>query len=72
MSLEDVQRTIQLIKKIREGRTVLLVEHIMGVVGELADRVVVMQQGRIIADGAYDDVRREPAVVAAYLGETDA
>jgi len=31
-----------------------------------------MQQGRIIADGAYDDVRREPAVVAAYLGETDA
>ena len=72
MSLEDVQRTIQLIKKIREGRTVLLVEHNMGVVGELADRVVVMQQGRIIADGAYDDVRREPAVVAAYLGETDA
>src|SRR5437016_2128502 len=66
MSLEDVQRTIQLIKKIREGRTVLLVEHNMGVVGELADRVVVMQQGRIIADGAYDDVRREPAVVAAY------
>jgi branched-chain amino acid transport system ATP-binding protein len=72
MSLEDVQRTIRLIRRLRAGRTVLLVEHNMGVVGELADRVIVMQQGRIIADGPYAQVRRDPAVVTAYLGETGA
>ena len=72
MSLEDVHRTIALVRRLREGRTVLLVEHNMGVVAELADRVVVMQQGRIIADGAYETVRHDPAVIAAYLGQTDA
>ena len=72
MSLEDVRRTIALIQSVRRGRTVVLVEHNMGVVAELADRVIVMQQGRIIADGAYEQVRRDPAVIAAYLGQTDA
>ncbi len=72
MSLEDVQRTIALVKHVRAGRTVLLVEHNMGVVAELADRVIVMQQGRVIADGAYEVVRHDPAVITAYLGQTDA
>jgi len=51
---------------------VLLVEHNMGVVAELAERVIVLQQGRVIADGPYETVRHDPAVVAAYLGQTDA
>ena len=72
MSLEDVQRTIALVRHVRAGRTVLLVEHNMGVVAELADRVIVMQQGRVIADGAYERVRHDPAVIAAYLGQIDA
>jgi branched-chain amino acid transport system ATP-binding protein len=72
MSLEDVHRTIALIKRVRAGRTVVLVEHNMGVVAELSDRVIVMQQGRVIADGAYEQVRHDPAVVTAYLGQTDA
>ncbi len=72
MSLEDVHRTIALIKRVRAGRTVLLVEHNMGVVAELSERVIVMQQGRVIADGAYEQVRHDPAVVTAYLGQTDA
>ena len=72
MGLEDVRRTIELIQHVRAGRTVLLVEHNMGVVAELADRVIVMQQGRVIADGPYDEVRHQPAVVTAYLGQTDA
>jgi branched-chain amino acid transport system ATP-binding protein len=42
------------------------------VVAELAERVIVMQQGRVIADGTYEAVRHDPAVVAAYLGQTDA
>jgi branched-chain amino acid transport system ATP-binding protein len=72
MGLEDVRRTIALIRHVRAGRTVLLVEHNMGVVAELAERVIVMQQGRVIADGSYEQVRRDPAVITAYLGQTDA
>ena len=72
MSAADVQRTIALVGRIRAGRTVVLVEHNMGVVGELADNVVVLQQGAVIAEGPYAEVRRDPAVVAAYLGEVDA
>ena len=72
MSAEDVRRTIELIARIRAGRTVVLVEHNMGVVGQLADNVIVLQQGKVIADGPYERVRADPAVVAAYLGAADA
>jgi branched-chain amino acid transport system ATP-binding protein len=72
MSAEDVQRTIALVARLREGRTIVLVEHNMGVVGELAENVVVLQQGKVIAEGPYDAVRTDPAVVAAYLGHVDA
>ena len=71
MSLEDVRRTIDLVQRVRGGRTVLLVEHNMGVVAELAERVIVMQAGRIIADGPYEEVRADPAVVTAYLGQVE-
>ncbi len=69
MSLEDVQRTIDLIKRIRVGRTVVLVEHNMGVVAELSNHVIVLQFGRIIAEGPYEKVRNDPQVIDAYLGE---
>lgn len=72
MSAEDVHRTIALVARLREGRTIVLVEHNMGVVGKLADNVVVLQQGRVIAQGPYDTVRADPAVIAAYLGQVDA
>jgi branched-chain amino acid transport system ATP-binding protein len=72
MGLEDVKRTIDLIRHIRTGRTVVLVEHNMGVVSELADNVVVLQYGRVIAQGAYQTVRASPQVIAAYLGEEHA
>ena len=71
MSLEDVRRTIDLVRRVRADRTVLLVEHNMGVVAELAERVVVMQAGRIIADGPYETVRHDPAVITAYLGQVE-
>ncbi len=72
MGLEDVRRTIDLIKRVRGGRTVVLVEHNMGVVAELADQVIVLQQGRVIAQGTYAAVREDPAVVTAYLGQSHA
>lgn len=52
----------------RHRRGFLLVEHDMGVVGRLADRVVVMANGRVLAEGSYDEIRRDSRVVEAYLG----
>ena len=72
MGVEDIRRTIDLIRKAQSGRTVVLVEHNMGVVAELADQVIVLQQGRVIAQGSYAVVREDPAVVAAYLGQAHA
>lgn len=69
MGLEDVQRTIDLIRRVRDGRTVVLVEHNMRVVGSLADRVTVLQRGRVLVEGRYDEVRDDPRVITAYLGE---
>jgi branched-chain amino acid transport system ATP-binding protein len=52
-----------------DGMTFLLVEHDMDVIMRVSDRVVVMSDGRIIADGSPGEVRSDPAVVTAYLGE---
>jgi len=69
MGTDDVQRMVALGKKVAKGRTLVLVEHNMGVVAQLADRITVLQRGRILAQGTYDEVRRNPLVIEAYLGE---
>jgi len=50
----------------------VLVEHNMSVVGSLADRVTVLQQGRILVEGPYAEVREDPRVITAYLGDAAA
>jgi branched-chain amino acid transport system ATP-binding protein len=70
MGVEDVARTVELIQRVRAGRTVVLVEHNMKVVGDLTDRVTVLQFGKVLAEGPYEDVRNDPRVITAYLGES--
>ena len=68
MGHEDVDRVTALIKRASAGRTVLMVEHNMNVVSTIADTITVLQHGRIIADGSYAEVSRNPLVIEAYMG----
>ena len=68
MGHEDVDKVTQLIKKVSANRTVLMVEHNMGVVSKIADTISVLQRGQIIAEGPYGVVSTNPLVLEAYMG----
>ena len=70
MSVDDVPVVLDLIRAIRRDptRTILMVEHKMDVVRELADRIVVLHNGRLVADGEPAEVIASPVVQQAYLG----
>ena len=68
MGLEDVDRIRQLIKKVAADRTVLMVEHNMSVVSSIADTITVLQRGATLAEGPYEQVSKNPAVIEAYMG----
>ena len=69
MTHEDVDRTVALIRRVRQGRTILMVEHNLSVVEGLCDRITVLTRGRVLAEGDYAEVSANPDVVAAYLGD---
>jgi branched-chain amino acid transport system ATP-binding protein len=71
MAQADVERIIELIRKVAENRTVLLVEHNLNVVSTLSDTITVMVRGRVIAEGNYTTVSKDPAVIESYLGSED-
>jgi branched-chain amino acid transport system ATP-binding protein len=69
MSHGDTEDTAELIRSLTEDVTVLLIEHDIGLVMNLSDHVVVMHQGRKLAEGTPASVRADPAVQAAYFGQ---
>jgi branched-chain amino acid transport system ATP-binding protein len=68
MTHEDVERISALVKRVAANRTVLMVEHNLSVVANLAHRITVLRRGEILAEGDYDSVSRNPEVIEAYLG----
>lgn len=68
MSVSERKQTAELLQKITKGRSVLVIEHDMHFVEEIADRVTVMHQGKILAEGSMDHVQNDPKVIEVYLG----
>ena len=68
MGHEDVDRVMQLIKKVSANRTILMVEHNMKVVAGISDTITVLARGSVLAEGAYAEVAAHPKVIEAYMG----
>ena len=69
MSHTETERAVALIRRLTEARTLLIIEHDMSVVFGLADRISVLVYGQIIASGTPEEIRGNPKVKEAYLGE---
>lgn len=65
---EDISRVAALVKRVAEGRTILMVEHNLDVVSDLSDAITVLTRGSILAEGDYASVSRNPSVREAYIG----
>ena len=68
MGHEDIDRIVDLIRRVAASRTVLMVEHNLKVVANLSDTITVLAAGQILAEGDYAAVSADPRVVAAYMG----
>lgn len=68
MGAEDVDGVVQLIRKAAAGRTILMVEHNLGVVSKLCNRITVLAQGTVLTEGDYNTVSVDPRVREVYMG----
>jgi branched-chain amino acid transport system ATP-binding protein len=69
MGGEDIEHATELIRAAARGRTVLMVEHNLSVVATLCDRITVLAQGAVLAEGDYASIAADPRVAEAYLGK---
>jgi branched-chain amino acid transport system ATP-binding protein len=69
MSSNESRETVKLIKKVTEGKTLLIVEHDMDAVFSLANKITVICYGQVLASGLPEDIRNNQQVKDAYLGE---
>lgn len=68
MTAEDIERITQLIRRVAKDRTILMVEHNLSVVSTLSDRITVLARGKVLAEGEYATVSKDPRVLEAYIG----
>jgi branched-chain amino acid transport system ATP-binding protein len=68
MSPEETDETMHLIRDLAAGRTVVLVEHKMKVVMNISDRITVLHQGQVLAEGTPEEIRGNTLVQQTYLG----
>ncbi len=68
MSVAERKKTAELLRVITRDHTVLVIEHDMQFVGDIADRVTVMHQGKVLSEGSIDHVKKDPKVIEVYLG----
>jgi len=71
MSKDETHHAVELIRRITEGKTAVIIEHDMDVVFSLADRITVLHLGRLLATGTPEEVRENQDVKDAYLGEME-
>ena len=71
MSRDETHYAVELIRRLTEGKTVVIIEHDMDVVFSLADRITVLHYGQVLATGPPAEIRQNQAVKDAYLGETE-
>jgi branched-chain amino acid transport system ATP-binding protein len=67
MSPEDTEKTVQMIREIARGRSIILVEHKMKVVMNISDRITVLHDGKILAEGKPEEIRANARVQEVYL-----
>jgi Uncharacterized ABC-type transport system, ATPase component len=68
MSVGERQQTAELLRRITKNRSVIVIEHDMQFVAQIADKVTVLHQGKILAEGSADKVKENPKVIEVYLG----
>ena len=68
LNAEETRKAVGLIRRVTEGKTLVMVEHDMEVVFTLADRISVLHYGQVLASGAPDEIRSNEEVRRAYLG----
>ncbi|MDI7261123.1 MAG: ABC transporter ATP-binding protein, partial [Thermodesulfobacteriota bacterium] len=72
LNIDETKEVIESVRKIRaQGISICVIEHVMSVIRELTERVIVLDRGEKIAEGPYEEVSNNPRVISAYLGEEE-